>query len=123
MDNDAIARKFGDGSQINPESYRKHVSELAEKSVSIAERWESPCQEYEIKELIDEGLDLPWLRGPHNCLGILLSASNPDEAILGDGEHLITLDYSYKWETALYEMAYRVLLRDVSKAILEKLES
>jgi len=122
MNIEEIERRFGDGSQINPESYREHVNELAEKAVATTEKWDTPCRDDEIKELVDEGLDLPWLRGPRNCLGILLSASNPNEAIREGCGDLITLDYSNTWDCALSEMAHRVLLRDVSKAISDKLE-
>ena len=130
MNIEETEREFGNGSQINPESYREHVNELADEAVALIEgwrkngEWNPECQEQEIRDEFADGESshYPWLKGPRNCLGVLLSASNPNEAIREDGEHLIPLDYSDTWDCALYEMASKVMRRDVCKAILEKLE-
>ena len=131
MNIEETERRFGDGSQINPESYREHVNELADEAVAQVEEWKKSgegnpaCPEQEIKDEFADGEhgDYPWLKGPRNCLGILMAASNPDEAIREDGEDLIALNYSDSWHCALYEMASKVLIRDVCKAISDKLKA
>lgn len=131
MNIEETEREFGDGSQINPESYREHVNELAEKAVAQVEKWKKngewnpECQEQEVRDEFGgvDRLGSLWVRGPRNCLGILMAASNPDEAIREDGEGLIALNYSDSWHCALYEMASKVLIRDVCKAISDKLKA